>query len=310
MDKQKVAKAILKLAKELVSKTVKKASIKTAERMTVNGVKVWISTGGNIRAEVSESHIELLLDALKVKGKLRNIKKLDIYDAKMRGQNIEFVSADATTADRKILDFTATIIQSGSKSKVRIDSLELESENELSDGALAFVEEFGEAAEDILSDMDYGMCDVDDFDKSGFTPGAYDLKLDGEEYLGFKDSDDAETEAIRQVREDLENASELFNQRWLMGFIDESNAESFFRGVYDDLNNGYVDDIKNEDSRSGYGSRFDDELVDRGIVEEEDIIWTEDDPYIPDDEDEAELLIGTVKENWDSRIILTSLWNR
>ena len=279
----------------------KKANIKTAEKMTVNGVKVWISTSGKIQVEVFESYIELLLDALKVKGKLRNIKRLDIYATRMRGQNIEFVVSDATTADHKVWDFTATIIQSGSNPKVKINSLELASETELSVEARTFIEEFGEkAAEDILSDMGYELSDIEEFEDSIYTHGAYDLKVGGEEYLGFKNVDEAETHAINYVREDLEDNSEIFNQGWLMGHVNLDAAESFFRQVYDEWNYSYAEDIQSESSSRGYDSRLDDELVERGIVEEDDVIWTEDDAGFLDDEDEAEELKGTLKDDWDA----------
>ena len=86
------------------------------------------------------------------------------------------------------------------------------------------------------------------------------------EYRVFKSEDDAEEVAVEQVREDLEESPENFNQDWLMNYIDGGD---FFEEALNEMNQVYVDDIESE-SDSVYENRLIAELVENGLMDEED----------------------------------------
>jgi hypothetical protein len=86
------------------------------------------------------------------------------------------------------------------------------------------------------------------------------------EYRVFKTEDDAEETAIQQVREDLEENPEYFNQDWLMNYID---GRDFFEEALNEMNQSYVDDIESE-SDSKYANRLIAELVENGLMDEAD----------------------------------------
>jgi hypothetical protein len=86
------------------------------------------------------------------------------------------------------------------------------------------------------------------------------------EYRVFKTEDDAEETAIQQVREDLEENPEYFNQDWLMNYID---GRDFFEQELNEMNYSYVEDIASE-TDSKYANRLIDELVENGIMDEDD----------------------------------------
>jgi hypothetical protein len=85
------------------------------------------------------------------------------------------------------------------------------------------------------------------------------------EYRVFKTEDNAEETAIQQVREDLEENPDYFNQDWLMNYIDGD----FFEVTLNDMNDSYVQDIESE-SDSKYANRLIAELVENGLMDEED----------------------------------------
>jgi len=92
------------------------------------------------------------------------------------------------------------------------------------------------------------------------------IATDGDvEYRVFKTEDDAEETAIEQVRYDLEENPEYFNQDWLMNYIDGD----FFEVTLNDMNDSYVQDIESE-SDSKYANRLIAELVENGLMDEED----------------------------------------
>jgi hypothetical protein len=86
------------------------------------------------------------------------------------------------------------------------------------------------------------------------------------EYRVFKTEDDAEETAIQQVREDLEENPDYFNQDWLMNYID---GRDFFEEALTEMNDGYVQDIESESDRK-YANRLIAELVENGIMDEDD----------------------------------------
>ena len=93
------------------------------------------------------------------------------------------------------------------------------------------------------------------------------MASDGDvEYRVFQTEGDAEETAIEQVREDLEESPENFNQDWLMNYIDGGD---FFEEALNEMNQVYVDDIESE-SDSVYENRLIAELVENGLMDEED----------------------------------------
>jgi hypothetical protein len=94
---------------------------------------------------------------------------------------------------------------------------------------------------------------------------ATDNKL---EYRVFKTEDDAEEVAVEQVREDLEENPEYFNQEWLMNYIDGRN---FFEESLNEMNLVYAEDIKSENDKV-YANRLIAEMVENGIMDEEDAL--------------------------------------
>ena len=92
---------------------------------------------------------------------------------------------------------------------------------------------------------------------------------DMEEYRVFKTEKDAEEKAIEQVREDLEENPDYFNQDWLMNYID---GRDFFEQELNEMNYSYVEDIASETSGTKYNNRLIDELVENGLMDEDDAI--------------------------------------
>jgi hypothetical protein len=138
----------------------------------------------------------------------------------------------------------------------------------LPEAARDLIDELGEdEAQNLMKEIGYGLEDVDKFEEKRHGEG-YTLSIGNKEWLGFKSYDDAEKEAIERVTNDLENEPSLFNQDWLLGQVDESKAETFFREMFDEFNRSYAEDIQREHSRR-YDNRLADEMVDRGIVDEE-----------------------------------------
>jgi hypothetical protein len=108
------------------------------------------------------------------------------------------------------------------------------------------------------------------------------------EYRVFQTEGDAQEIAVEQVREDLEVSLESFNQDWLMNFIDGSK---FFSEALFEMNERYIEDIESE-SDSKYSNRLIAELVDNGLMDEEDA-----------ESDDAELFTDDLKH--DYAVLLT-----
>jgi hypothetical protein len=88
-------------------------------------------------------------------------------------------------------------------------------------------------------------------------------------WVVYDDPNDAETDAVRRLRDDITDDPATYGGDWLLNHIDEDAAENFFRDMYDEMNQGYVNDIENEDS-SDYTNRLAEEMLERGLISEED----------------------------------------
>ena len=89
---------------------------------------------------------------------------------------------------------------------------------------------------------------------------------DMEEYRVFKSEDDAEEIAVEQVRDDMEESPENFNKDFIAGYID---GRDFFEQSLNEMNRSYADDIASESDRK-YGNRLIAEMVDNGLIDEDD----------------------------------------
>ena len=113
---------------------------------------------------------------------------------------------------------------------------------------------------------------------------AEELMESAEEYFGgsaykvgrwvlFPDYDTASEEALSQVRENLENEPEMFNENWLLTHIDDEACERFFREVYHEWNSSYAYDIENESAFDGdFENRLEQEMSEAGVDDVEDFI--------------------------------------
>ena len=89
---------------------------------------------------------------------------------------------------------------------------------------------------------------------------------DNVEYRVFKTEDDAEELAVEQIREDMEESPENFNTDFLVPYIDGGD---FFKEALDEMNYSYAEDIASE-SDSKYANRLIAELVENGLMDEDD----------------------------------------
>ena len=93
------------------------------------------------------------------------------------------------------------------------------------------------------------------------------IASDGDvEYRVFITEGDAEEIAVEQVRDDLQESPENFNQDWLMNYID---GRDFFEEQLYEMNLSYVEDIASE-TDSKYLNRLIAELVNNGLMDEDD----------------------------------------
>ena len=94
------------------------------------------------------------------------------------------------------------------------------------------------------------------------------IASDGDvEYRVFISEEDAENIAVEQVTEDLQENPDYFNQDWLMNYID---GRDFFEEQLTEMNDSYVQDIESETYKTKYANRLIDELVENGLMDEED----------------------------------------
>ena len=91
---------------------------------------------------------------------------------------------------------------------------------------------------------------------------------DMEEYRVFKSEDDAELTAEDEVREDMEDMPENFNQDFIINYIDGGD---FFEDSLNEMNRSYAEAIASE-SDSKYANRLIAEMVDNGLLDEDDAL--------------------------------------
>jgi hypothetical protein len=94
---------------------------------------------------------------------------------------------------------------------------------------------------------------------------------DANEYRVFKNEDVAEEMAVEEVREDLEYQPEMFNRDFLMDFVD---VDDFLVLDIENANYDYVKDIEDE-SNDKYANRLIAELVDNGLISENEALTTD-----------------------------------
>ena len=94
---------------------------------------------------------------------------------------------------------------------------------------------------------------------------------DANEYRVFKNEDVAEEMAVEEVREDLEYQPEMFNRDFLMDFVD---VDDFLVLDIENANYDYVKDIEDE-SDDKYANRLIAELVDNGLISENEALTTD-----------------------------------
>jgi hypothetical protein len=86
------------------------------------------------------------------------------------------------------------------------------------------------------------------------------------EYRVFQSEDDAEQIAVEQVREDMEETPENFNQDFIADYVD---GRDFFTEALNEMNYSYANDIQTE-SDDRYENRLIAEMVENGLMDEED----------------------------------------
>jgi hypothetical protein len=91
---------------------------------------------------------------------------------------------------------------------------------------------------------------------------------DMEEYRVFKSEDDAELTAEDEVREDMEDMPENFNQDFIINYIDGGD---FFEDSLNEMNRSYAEAIASE-SDSKYANRLIAEMVYNGLLDEDDAL--------------------------------------
>lgn len=128
-----------------------------------------------------------------------------------------------------------------------------------SDLIATFGEDYAEEIEDSLR-LDEGR--YSDWGEAG------SVTVDGIEYNIIKDEDEAERIATEHVTQDLEQEPSIFNQEWLSSHIDIQQAQHVFIDIYNEWNSSYAEDIKTESSKR-YTNRLAEEMVDMGIITEE-----------------------------------------
>lgn len=117
----------------------------------------------------------------------------------------------------------------------------------LNDEFIALRKEFGDkGAQEILDDLSLEADDLDTFDESRERGVAvYRLEAGREEWLGFKDDDDAVQYAEEYVLDMLDDEPELFNQDWIQAYVRMTDTD---RRVYaNDEADAYVGDMSDEE---------------------------------------------------------------
>jgi len=107
-----------------------------------------------------------------------------------------------------------------------------------------------------------------DLELDSYGPADMKISLGRQEWLVYMDSDAAVTAAENQVRQDLENDPELFQQDWLENFI---NKDQLRRDLRPDVDNMATENF--HDQHPSYEDKRD-FLIDNDVLEREDF-WTE-----------------------------------
>lgn len=130
------------------------------------------------------------------------------------------------------------------------------------------------ALREFCNDQNYELTDLEIDDR--WREGNYDkddpesttmFKVDvgrNEEWLFFKDSDEAESYALGMVRNDLENEPEIFSQDWLKNYVDEDKL----REAIGDPHEEWEDDVRNLDYEDLLTK-----MVDENFVEYDDPVF-------------------------------------
>jgi hypothetical protein len=95
---------------------------------------------------------------------------------------------------------------------------------------------------------------------------------DANEYRVFKNEDVAEEMAVEEVREDIEYQPEMFNRDFLMDFVD---VDDFLVLDIENANYDYVKDIEDESYDDKYANRLIAELVEYGLISENEALTTD-----------------------------------
>jgi len=237
------------------------------EREKIQNVMVYYVSSG--RFDPGQNTLVQLVEALKTKGKLRKLLTVTLDKKSVaKGEDEYNISGVAIEKDGVENSFLVKI-KNDKVQKVDVEEIE----DELSSEAEDFVAWAGsrKAADEIVEAMGWDLDNINSFDES-YDGDAMRLEIGNEDWIGFEKYDDAEQYAIDRVREDLDNNPEIFTQGWLLGHIDQDAAEEFFRQVYTEWDESYAYDIQNEASNEGYDSRLTDELVQWGIVTEDEAL--------------------------------------
>lgn len=145
----------------------------------------------------------------------------------------------------------------------KLDSAEKhsQSDNEIAiDLANSFDEDF---REEILESFSETAGRYSDWGVSG------NFVADGTEYNWIENEEEAERIAKEMVVNDLEDEPGIFTQSWLEDHIDDDRADEYFGDIIYDDGISYADEIVEEDS-DYYINRLAEELVEMGIISEED----------------------------------------
>jgi hypothetical protein len=173
-----------------------------------------------------------------------------------------------------------------------------EADNDL-DRLKKFSEDTGFSVEFLKKfEAEYG--EIKESSETAFGHG-FNIETDQGEYMVFEDDDEAEKEAVARVLEDLESEPEIFEKGWLEGQADMDAVNEELEEIFNESNESYVNDIESE------GNRLRDELLERGIITEEE---AEDKKF--DLEDAKEKMVEEMtKENMDEGIdYIRSNWGK
>lgn len=120
------------------------------------------------------------------------------------------------------------------------------------------------------------------FEEESYDDNAFESKEYNEEYLVLTEEEayDYAVQDIKNIYDDL--GLESFTPEFQDWIINNAVGDAWFTDAFDEMNQSYVDDIETE-SDDVYENRLISELVDEGILTEEDFDnWGEDYPTLKD----------------------------